>query len=249
MATRLYVISQFHWAGFRPAASSYWDDVPASIPRIPLEIGAVRGAGGTQTWGNTKTLAGPRNMLIVQFLLPQLAAQTISGTVKGQFLMNESVGTMDAGVQCSMKLWRPSTQDYVGTLLANNNYGAISATPGAVGYELATTLTNRKIPSGWSGSGASLTSQDAQDYDCLVIDVGVRYFEGAASRTAQVRGLQNAGTDLAEDETTTTSNNPWFEFSNDITQNQKAMVRRSNVVSPWGRLKAGQLWPRGSRGR
>ena len=252
MATRLYHASIYP-SSFEPAFSAAWDVTTGAVRRL-LEAGpTIRALTATQTFNTSKTAAGPLNQLICQFILFGLAAQNISGNFKGQALMNESVGTVDAGVQCQVRIWRPSTQSYVGTLLSRNNYGAISGTPGNVGYELATTLTNRKIPSGWSGSGDALTAQDCEDYDCLVIEVGTRHFEGAsAARTLQLRSLSNAGTDLAEDETTTTSNNPWFEFSDTLTLKARASAARVDAISPWGDLdspQVGQLWPRGGRGR
>lgn len=249
MATRFYVVSNVD-AGYEPAFSGSWDITTGAV-RKWLEKSPTVAATTTQTWQGTKNIAGPCNVLIAQFILPWLEAQTISGNLKGQALMNEANGLTDAGVQTVARIWRPSTTAFVGTLLAANNYGAISATPGNVGYELATTMTNRKIPSGWSGSGTALTSQTAEAGDCLVIEVGCRCFEGAAtSRVLQLRGLSNAGTDLAEDETTTTSNNPWFEFSGTITQRLEAPVLDWSPLeigdSAVGALTAGQLWPRGA---
>jgi len=249
MATRVYAnaLVEPHVV---PAFSSYWDSTVGAVRRR-LETSRLSATSAT-TFSITKAIAGPYNWAMVMLVLPGLAAQNVSGNLKGQMRMNENVIAMDAGVQCSAKIWRPSTQAYVATLLANNNYGAISATPGAVGYELAVTLTNRKVPSGWSGSGAALTATDVLEDDCIVIEVGVRFFEaGASSRTSQLQLHQNNGTDLPEDETTTTSNDPWFEFSDTLTFKNKAIALTDRVLplltceEPPPAPLEGQLWPRG----
>jgi hypothetical protein len=190
--------------------------------------------------------------------MPGLATQTITGNVKGQILALESAADADGCLQLHLRVVSPTGTER-GTLFSSQNTsGAISGSAGTDNYELATSLTNRKLPPGWSGSGSAMSSVDATAGDALVIEVGWRYHNViTGSRTISLRCGQTVGTDLAEDETATTDATPWIELSNTVTfANQLAELEDSLptfMVRTPTRLDAGsvvpldgQTWPRGA---
>jgi hypothetical protein len=189
--------------------------------------------------------------------MPGLATQTITGNVKGQILALESAADADGCLQLHLRVVSPTGTER-GTLFSSQNTSvAISGSAGTDNYEIATALTNRKLPPGWSGSGSAMSSVDATAGDALVIEVGWRYHNvTASSRTLSLRCGQTAGTDLAEDETATTDATPWIELSNTITFAHQLSLKDSLptfLVRTPTRLDAGgvvpldgQTWPRGA---
>ena len=266
MATRLYFNgdAMADPGSKQPAFDAAWD-VTSSAVRRRVELSTAHG-GGSDSLSATKTVAGPVNVLIAQYVFPGLAAATISGYVKGHMIASETSTSADASFQCVIRVWDPIGETFRGTLLAATAHSN-SATPGAAGYELSTVTTNRKLPTGWSGSGAALSSVDAEDGDWLVVEVGVRSHEaGTTTRTFTVRSTQlAANADLPEDETTTTTTlNPWIEFSQTLDslafatpamgQGPGHIGTKFRPVSSYagggGAVvpTVGQIWPRGNRG-
>lgn len=264
MATRLYFANhRFQPALHVPAFDAAWDDTDDADRRY------MDGSPGTTSSADlisTKAAAGPLNCLVAQYLLPGLAAQTITGNVKGQCRFDSSSVTGDPSTQMVIRVWDPVTDTFRGTLLAAHS-SATNASAGAEGYEIATNSANRKLPSGWSGTGAALSSVAASLGDVLVVEVGAKFDEVAASsRQVTVHGENSLLlADLPEDETTVTDLNPWIEFSNTITFHPVAPVIRGdsagcamprtfharNAGQPAAGAAvptAGQIWPRGNRG-
>lgn len=141
----------------------------------------------------------------------QIGAQTFGGTVTGQARGSESATSNNQ---------RPVTKIYVvdslgttvrGTIFANSETEVANPTS-----EWTTSLVNRKMP--WSsespGTCAAITSSN-NDY--LVIELGGSKINvSLTNRFVTISFGDNSGTDLAVDETTTTANNPWIEFSQTI---------------------------------
>jgi hypothetical protein len=261
MATRLYPAHDFP-IGLSPAYSSSWD-VTSGAARYRLDT-ALEANSSVNSLTNVKgAIAGPVNVLVAQFCLPGLAAQTIDGTLKGQFRFSESSVSADASVQTVVRVWDPYTQSFRGTLLAAHS-AATNGSAGTQGYEISTTITNRKIPSGWSGSGDTLSSVVASLGDWLVVEIGARVGEVAATtRTITLSATQTPGnSDLSEDETTTTTSlNTWLEFSDTLTFHPVVRGWQGNSASHFGLRylpvfgapggggapvpTTGQIWPRG----
>jgi len=199
-------------------------------------------------------VAGPKTLGIVQYQIPCLAAQTISGTVKGQIRASESNATADAFLQTVIKVWDPVGNSFRGTLLG------INGTPST---EIDTSSMNRKVPNGWSGSGTSLSSLAVSAGDILVVEMGATINEVTAiGRTIATSAFANGNTstwvDLPEDETDTSSvKSAWIEFSQNIVfkktivpmhgPRQGAYMKKIVPVYKSSNPLAGQLWPRGSR--
>lgn len=254
MATRLYVSNPANptWVNLQ-YVSAAWDVYgEADVWRLDTLNTTTNQSAAPQV---NKDVAGPVNVLISQFILPGLDAQTISGTVKGIFRFDVSNTLADACVQTVMRVVDLSTGTVRGTLLAATDPG-ISATVDTPGYEISTSIASRRVPTGWSGSGATLTSVDAEAGDALVIEVGARVYEVASTLRWVLLSLYHSDTvsDRPEDETTTTTTlNPWIEFSDDIAFSRVATVRGGdelaipvNIGSGGGSAPptTGQTWPR-----
>lgn len=137
--------------------------------------------------------------------------QSISGTLKGQFLCREALATNDCTLAVAAKVIKPDGTDR-GVLLAVSASDDTSTTP----PELSTTSTNRKLQDSAESATLTLSSVSALAGDRLVIEVGQRQASTATSFVPIHTGSSN-GTDLPEDNTTTTTNDPWVEFSQTIT--------------------------------
>jgi hypothetical protein len=159
----------------------------------------------------TETTAAILNKQHVQLISMPLAAQTITGTVKGYALFSESDAAQDCRVQCEIRIISQAGT-VRGTLLA--------ADTGALSSEFVATPTNRRIP--LLAATNTLTSVSAQEGDYLVVEIGHRtHVASGTSYTATVRWQDNPGsTDLPEDETDTDATKaPWLEFSQTLILN------------------------------
>ena len=198
-----------------------------------------------------KSVSGSRSLGIVQYCLPGLAAQTISGTVKGQCRGNESNADADAYLDVIIKIWDPVGGTFRGTL--KNFTGS--------GNELSTSTTNRFLPV----AGTSLSSVTAQQGDWLIIEYGAAGTGLLTPRTLQCNfANQSTNTaDLPEDEIDTSSvKNSWIEFSQTLQFKQtmdladadfkdstdifdKYYVRINTGPNENPQI-VGQTWPRGA---
>jgi len=184
-------------AGLTPAISSTWNNTSNNLVR-PMATTTT----GTSMSSNTGSVPNVAYTLFAQYVSEPLAAQTISGTVKGQI---RSQLNNVSGATCSTAV----------TITVVNSSGTIVATllnATAGNATLTTTLTNRTSP-----PSTSLTSYACADGDRIVVEIGIRRTAGTTSRNGTISMGDNSGTDLPENNTTTTANNPWIQFSQDLT--------------------------------
>lgn len=154
-----------------------------------------------------------------QYVSDTLIAQTIAGNVKGQIRCAEDNSDADFSYNIKVGVVSNDGTTLRGTLLNSNS--AVMTT------EFATSLTNRNFP-----PSTALSSVTAQDGDRLVIEVGFSSFNTIlAQRTATFRLGDNGSTDLAEDETSTTDNVPWIEFSQTIYFDDEILLGDSSGLS------------------
>lgn len=210
MATRLYLPSSAAAAAPNsPAFDASWE-VTASAIRRTLELTKDEITFATSAVATAlNSPAGAVDVLIAQFISAPIASNvTINGTFSGQMRAQENNATGDLRIQCVVRVLQSDYSTVRGTLIASN--------AGALSHEFNTSLRNISIPLGGS---TSVSSVAAQTGDVLVVELGYRKHESATtSRTGTFDlGAVSGGTDLAVDETTTTQNVPWVEFSNTIT--------------------------------
>lgn len=205
MATRLYFDTEAPTVS--PTFDAAWEVTGSAVRRILADAKYASHAFESLAAATTSnTPAGAVDVLIAQYVSAELSgAQTISLAIKGQIRALESNAAADLRMQAV--IWvRTSAGGVRGTL--------IGANAGALSNEFFTSSRNIKIP--LNGSTVP-TSVAAQDGDRIVVEIGYRKHESAVtSRTGTFAGGNPSGTDLAEDETTTTANVGWLEFANTL---------------------------------
>lgn len=194
MALRLYLPSTGA-AAVSPAFDS-WDKTTGG-DRIAAVTTKISSAMGNKTGAGSE--AGKNSRLARQYVSAPLSAQTISGTVKNYLRAFKATGESHKA-HLSIRVCNNAGSSFTGTLLSLGEYG------GNTTFN-STTLRNKDF-----ADGDSLSSLAVNNGDRLVIEIGSNPGNGADG-SATFNFGDNSGTDLAEDETTTTANNPWLEFS------------------------------------
>lgn len=184
-----------------PAADAAWAVAPTT--RFNAVTTKISSATSDQT--NNSTGAAPENVCCVQYISAGLAAQTISGTVKGQAWCREGAAGLDACSQLVIRVLSSDGTVVRGTLLSAHAEALTSEWGSGAGAR------NRKFPLA-ALSPATLSSVDAQEGDRLAIEIGARV-NGAVIAEARFRARDDSGSDLPEDETSGDIGNPWLEFS------------------------------------
>lgn len=211
MATRLY-FGNGVTPPITPAVDASWEFTSGLTRRVlePSKGNTPDAALESLASGNvnTNSPAGAVDAVVAQYISAPLSGnQTISGTVAGQMRMQESNAAADMRVQCVIRVLSNDGTTVRGTLIASN--------AGALAHEFNTSLRNISIPLGGS---TAVTSVNALDGDRIVVELGARKHESATTaRVATLSSGNPSGTDLAVDETTTTANVPWIEFSAGLT--------------------------------
>lgn len=158
--------------------------------------------------------------LVRQYVSKSIGAQTIIGTIKGQARALESSTSNNQRARLIVYVVSGDGATVRGVLYEGSDTIAGSNPTG----EFNTSLRNAKFP--WiSESPATLSSVTAQNGDRIVFEWGANKENfSATGRTVTISFGDNSGTNLAEDEITTTANNPWIEFSQTITDPSGAVV-------------------------
>lgn len=201
--TRFYLPSATDAPGISPGFDANWDKT-SQADRLQMNMAKMATAMTSKTCSENVS-TNPYNVLTRQYISPPLAAQTISGNVKGQIRCQEDNTAADFCKALVIKVV-DSTGALRGTLL--------QLFPVSLASEFnQPSLQNRNFP-----ASTALGSVVCQAGDRLVIEVGIRSFNTVTTNyTATHRFGDATGSDLAEDETTTTDNNPWIEFDSAIT--------------------------------
>lgn len=170
--------------------------------RLSLTKGSSANAAGT-----TRTVGTSRPTIDRQYVSDPLAAQTISGTIKGQLKVREFNAT-DNVDRLQMKAYVVSNDGSTvrGTLLAIGTYGVQAEF-------LSSGMGNKAL-----ADGDSLTSVDAQDGDRLVVEIG--FGQSAAGTTPEAAanwGESAIAAPETEDASPSSDASGWVEFSGTVT--------------------------------
>lgn len=201
MATRLYLPLAAFTSDVTPNISAAtWTSSASSTVRQMKPFYPPAGAQTAMTLAvdNSSSTA---STLFVRFVSEPLAAQTISGNIRGQIRMLVASTT---GCTAITKL----------VVTVVDPLGAIRATlfNGSSGSStIGTTSTNRFTP-----ASTALTSFACNTGDRLVFEVGIVRTAGTTARNGSISFGYTSATDLPVDETTTATNSPWIEISNDV---------------------------------
>jgi hypothetical protein len=219
MAKRLYLSNTAHT--LTPTPDGAWEVTSGFVRRMLEETKLEAAAPANSAITTTLNVpAGAVDVLINQHISAPLSGnQTIAGAIKGQMRALESNAAADLRAQCVIWVMKPDGTSR-GTLVA--------ASASALASEFATgTAANREFP---LGSPVTPSSVAALDGDRIVVETGYRKHENATtSRTGTVViGSTAGGTDLPEDESTTTNNVPWIEFADTLVF-QATQVRVSQL--------------------
>lgn len=143
-----------------------------------------------------------------------LAAQTISGNIKGQLYAQESAAGDNCTLAVAIKVVQADGADR-GVLLAVTASDDTSATP----PELETaSATNRRMLDASESASIALSSLAVSGGDYLVIEAGVRQASTSTGLQSMAsRAEISTGTDAPEDDTTTLGRQHWIEFDSDLT--------------------------------
>ena len=198
--TRFYLPSAGA-AAVSPAYQAAWENSSQAGARLRCVVGKTVSAMASITT-NEVSATNNYDMLSRQYVSDQIAAQTISGTVFGQIRTSEANIAANADPAIIIYVVNSTGTEVRGTLL--------SYFPAAQTNEYAlTTLTNRMFP-----ASKALSSVTAQDGDRIVIEIGTRMINTiVTSYNILLSFGDNSATDLAVDNTTTTANCPYIEFS------------------------------------
>ena len=187
MATRFYLPASTA-ADVSPGFDS-WDGTGSAVRRELAEVkgSSAMAAGTTISWATTGS-AGKKH-LDRQYVSNPLAAQTISGPIKMQLLVQE--GSLTDNIDQIILSIRVVSNDGTavrGTLLSLGSYGPTT--------EYSTAYRNKT-----GADGDALSSVNAQDGDRLVVEIGHSTSVGGTTPDATAR-YGETGTELPEDETT-----------------------------------------------
>lgn len=206
--SRLYLPSTGA-AAVSPAFDTEWE-LTTSATRLAAVTTRISSAQATVYSGSIATQFD--DGLCVQFVSAPIAAGPIAGTLKGQLRASRtgSGGGASGGLraQIVVRVVSNDGSTFRGTLYAGDLDVTNTTDPTS---EFAGTATNRAFP---RGGAVALSPVSAQTNDRIVIELGARRHGGDATPILTVG--DNSGTDLPEDETTTTAGNPWIEFSVDV---------------------------------
>ncbi|WP_460558809.1 T9SS type A sorting domain-containing protein [Ferruginibacter profundus] len=182
-------------ATLTPAYNAGWN-VTTGATRYAMNTTRDGSAITSKTSSSITGIATGR-CLLDQWISDPLAAQTITGTFTGQIRYQLSSATSTTG------------QGFIYLRVINAD-GSIATEVGSATTTTlsATTLTNRTMIALPVGT-LNITAGQR-----ICIDLGWSYnIVAAVNRTCTISRGSAAGTDLAVDNTTTTGNNPWVQFS------------------------------------
>ena len=207
--TRLYLPST-GTPSVSPAFDAEWDITASAVRRSAV----TTRISSAQTTFSAGSISGAlQDALAVQYVSAPIAAGPITGTVKGQIRATRagSLGGAPGGIraQIIVRVVSNDGSTFRGTLYAGDLDTTSTDDPAS---EFASSDTNRTFP---RGAPVTVSTVSAQTNDRIVIEVGARR-QGSLAAAASLTLGDDSATDLPEDETTTTANNPWVEFSIDL---------------------------------
>lgn len=228
MATRFY-FPRTGAAATSPAYDAAWSDTDSALRR---SCGIAKTGTLTLALVGGNATVGAANVLLVQYIGPPLTAQSISGSLRGQFVCGEYDSEVNACAQLVVRVVSGDGAAVRGTLVAAHANALSSEWP------LDTAPRNRKFPMG-AISPVTVSAVVAQDGDRLVFEIGAKVENNDAEQIELVVG-DAQGTDLPEDETSqATAGDPWIELSTTLSFQAQAAPSSRPASALSVRLGAG----------
>lgn len=208
-ATRMYFKSTgTPYINVRYGLGADWSDTTQGIRRQMNS--SKQSSALTSFTVSSGTSVAKDSIIVVQFVSDTLAAQTLTGTFKGQVKGLESHTATNATVAFAVYL-----VGFDGALkktLLNTKCSDGTTTP----PELGASLINRQWQDQAEATSHTLPTTEIAFGDHLVVELGV-HENTTSARTMDLEIGDNAANDLAEDNVDTDLDNAWCEFSQTLT--------------------------------
>lgn len=210
MATRFYLPST-GTPSISPAFGSGWEVTTNADRRTMVTTRIASAMTNKDGVGD----AAVTDQLLRQYISSALAAQTLSGTVKGVMRMASNTANIGMGAPAFRVAKCNSDGSVVTEIIAvTASPEAASAAPPATE---GTTLENRRLETSPTNTFTiTVPSTTINDGDFLIVELGYKDNTTDTGRFVRINFGDDSASDLPEDETTTTADNPWVEFSADI---------------------------------
>lgn len=219
MSTRIYIPGSSAAPAISPTPSASWTDPTTYLSRV---IGRTTKTDTTQVIVTvTGTATNPDFFATRQVIVGPLAAQTFSGTFKGQMRGDESSASLNARHAIVIRIMKPDATERA--VLRSIVNGAEFTGIG--------TLTNAQFA---SGVDLNLTNGDSVAGDYLLIELGIRDSSTISATARQAFSDLIANSDLPEDTTDTGAKSPWIEFTHNIVFATAGMLPRHNGLGGLG---------------
>lgn len=208
MATRIYL----PWGNTPDVTPSDWEFANQVLTYTYKGVTTPDSSALSNSFVGATGTTSPILRAMVRWVIGPVAAQTISGTLRGQMQGYQSATGANATLAIAAKIIQSDGSDRA-VLLAPTASDNITPPP-----EFGTTLNNRQFNNASEVTDIPITSQDASDGDYLVIEIGFRS-QTTTSRNITLRlGCVASSGDLPVETTGTTATTyrPWIEFSDDI---------------------------------
>jgi hypothetical protein len=209
-ATRFYLPSTGTPSVSPAFNGTVWNGGTGFADRRTMLPARINSAATTKS-GSPGPIADGQFELLRQYLSPPLAAQTISGSFKGQL---RAIVTNFGARAMALRLCKVSADGVTVTeVLARFSAGDAG---GAAPPAYTTSLTNRRFETGTNTFTITFPDITMAAGEFLMLEIGNRSGSSNAPRIGTVAFGDDAASDLPEDESTTTAGNPWVEFTDTI---------------------------------
>lgn len=204
-------------AAVSPAYGAGWVQDPA-VDRRALVTTRISSAFAQVGTGDTGDTLGATNTILRQYVSAPLAAQTVTGTLKGQFRGKRAGSSDTISATLAIRVAKVGVDGTTVTEIVAITGSTNTAAAPPIFVTIATALTNRRLEVGdVDDFTIDVPSTGISAGERLIIEIGVVNNQYTSTRFAAVEFGDNSGSDLAEDETSTTQNNPWVEFTHTFT--------------------------------
>lgn len=204
MPTRFYLPSSGA-AAISPTFGTGWEaQASAGVSRLAAVVDTPSGTA-MATVTNADANNNDQDILFRQWVYGPLLAQTIAAqTVKIQMRANETDFGNNLVLAWLIRVVAPNGTTFRGTVVGS------AGNPRRDTQEVAApTLTNR-------GDSVTSSAVNVTAGDYLVIEVGLAGDPISAGHDGSIRIGDNGGSDLPENDTSTSDFNPWIEFADNI---------------------------------
>lgn len=203
MATRIYLPATASTTPISPSPDAAWEDV-SILARVFARTTKVNDTLATVAF--TDSNSADRDILFRQYVTPLAPGQTITGAQALKFQVRAIETTTGNNMFTAL-----------GIRIIASDGSTVRKTVLAVTRDAneasATTLTNRQFTA--TSAAGNYTTVDG---DYLVIEIGTAGDpSGGNPHSSSLRLGDSAASDLSEDDTSTTDNNPWVELADTLT--------------------------------